>query len=101
MPNAMRHPHAFQRLHDTPFSLGARHALPVGQRQFDILINREIANQVETLEDESDLLVADARPLGEIQVLYRFVVQKIAAACGSVEESNNREQRGLSAARWS
>ncbi len=43
--------------------------MTVGQRQFDVFIDRQIANQVETLEDEPDLLIADARPLREIEVL--------------------------------
>ena len=39
----------------------------VGQRQLDVLVDGEVADQVERLEDEADLAVADARPLGELQ----------------------------------
>ena len=90
VPDAMRHAHALQRFHDPLLALGRRHPLPVRQRQFDVLVDREIPNQVETLEDESDLLVADAGPLGKIQVLHRLVVQHVAASGGSVEQADDR-----------
>ena len=43
----------------------------VGQRQLNILVDRQVADQVEALKDKPDLLVADARTLGEVQVLDR------------------------------
>ena len=43
----------------------------VGERQLDVLEDREVANQVEALEDEPDLAVADARALRHVQVRHR------------------------------
>ena len=60
VPHAMRHAHALQRFL-TRFLRSAAGMPPVGQRQFDVLVHGQIADQVETLEDEADLLVADAR----------------------------------------
>ena len=79
VPHAMRHADAFQRLHHPRLAIRRWHPLPIGQRQFDVLINRQIANQIETLEDETDLLIANARSFGEIQVLDRPAVQLVLA----------------------
>ena len=42
-------------------ALGGAHAA-VGERQLDVLEHREVADQVEALEDEPDLAVADRAP---------------------------------------
>ena len=73
--------------------------LAVGQRQFDILIDREIADQIETLEDEPDFLVANARALREIEILDRLPIQLIAPAGRRIEQADDREQRRFPAAR--
>ena len=57
-------------------ALGRAHAA-VGQRQLHVLEHVEIADQVEALEDEADLAVADARPLRRRQLGHGLVV----AAC--------------------
>ena len=56
------------RAHPAPAACAPRrrHAA-ISQRQFHVLVDREIADQVECLEDEADLAVADARPLGKLQ----------------------------------
>ena len=92
-------PDAFQRFHHALLAFRRRHPLAVGERQFDVFIHREIADQVETLEDESDLLVANAGTLGEVEVLHRLAVQRVAAASRRVEQADDREQRRLAAAR--
>ena len=99
MPHPVRHADALERFHHALLAVGRRHLLPVGERQFDVLVHREIADQVETLEDESDLLVADARALCEVQVLDRLAVQQVAPVGGRVQQADDREQRGLAAAR--
>ena len=60
--HAVRHADALQRLLHAPLALRRRHAA-IRQRQFHVLVHREIADQVERLEDKADLAVADARPL--------------------------------------
>ena len=72
VPDAVGHADALQRLHHALLAIRRRHFLPVGQRQFDVLIHRQVADQVETLEDEADLLIADARTFGKVEVLHRL-----------------------------
>ena len=54
----------------------------VGERQFDVLIHGQIADQVEGLEDEADLTVADAGALRELHVLDLLAIQDIVAVGG-------------------
>ena len=56
----MRHANAAQGLIHTPLALGRRHTGAVRERQLDVLIHRQVANQVETLKDETNLLIANA-----------------------------------------
>ena len=73
MPHAVRHADPLQRFHHPLLAFRRRHLLPVGQWQLDVFVDGEIANQIETLEDEPDLLVANARALREVEVLHRSV----------------------------
>src|ERR1700677_4928652 len=95
----MSHPNALQRLLHAALAIRRRHAGTVSQRQLHILGHREIADQIEALEDEADLLIADARALGEAQVLYWLAVQLVAPVCRRVEQPDDREQRRLAATR--
>ena len=72
---------------------------PIGERQLDVLVNGEVADQVEALEDEADLLVADARAVGEVEILDRLAVQQVTATAGRVEQSDDGQQRRFAAAR--
>ena len=93
MPHPMRHAHALQRLHHPRLPIRSRHLLAVGEREFDILVNRQIANQVETLEDKTDFPVPDARALSEIEVLDRLPIQRLAPTGRGVQQSDDRQQR--------
>ena len=84
--NAMRHAHAFQRIVHALLALGRRHSA-VGERQFDVLIHREVADQVEGLENEADFAIADARAFAELEILHRLAVQNIAAVAGRIEQA--------------
>ena len=97
MPDSVRHADALQRFHDTFFALRRRHSLPVGQRQFHVLVNREIANQIETLKYETNLAVANAGAGCKIQVFDRLVVQPVLPAGRRIEQAHNRKERGLAA----
>src|SRR5919197_1892035 len=100
MLRAMRHSDAFERRFDALFALGGLHAA-VGEWQLDVLEDREIANQVETLEDEADLAVAHARALRRRQFRDGPVVQEVLAFGRRVEKAEDRQERRLAAARWS
>src|SRR5262249_40737177 len=99
MPHAMRHAHALQRFHDTRLTVGCWHFLTIGQWQLDVFVDGQITNQVETLKDESDLLIANTRALGEIQILYGLAVKLIFAAGRRIEQTDDGEQRRLAATR--
>src|SRR5215470_7869088 len=98
--NAMRHAHTLERLHDSLLALGRWHLLPIRQRQLYVFINREVANQVETLKNETDFAIADTGACRKLQALDRLPVQFILSTCRRIEQPNDRKQRGFSAARW-
>ena len=95
---AVRHAHALEGVGHTLAAFGRPHPA-VGERQLDVLEHRQVANQVEALEDESDLAIADPRPLRGPQLGDRTVVQVIRAVRGGVEQAENREERRLAASR--
>jgi hypothetical protein len=74
--SAVRHTHPFERLGDPLPTLGRPHAA-VGERQFDVLEDREIADQIEALEDETDLPISDARALRGTEFGHGPAVQLI------------------------
>ena len=59
MSDAVRHAYSLKRFHDPRLAVSRGHLLPVSEREFDVLVDREIADQVETLKDEADFLIAD------------------------------------------
>src|SRR5690606_5832805 len=65
-------------------SLAGRHAA-VGERQLDILIDAQVADEIEALEDEADLAVAHPRPLAHRQVFDLAPVELIATAGARIE----------------
>src|SRR5581483_1987531 len=79
------------------FALGAGHAA-VGERQFDVFVDGEIADQIERLENKADLTVADAGPLAELQPLHRPAVELVGSVRGGVQQTENGQERGLAAA---
>src|SRR5262249_41492393 len=100
MPHAVGHADALERFHYSFFAFGRRHLLAIGQRQLDVLIDRKIANQIETLKDEADFPVANARTLREIQVLDRPPIQEVLSARWGIEQPHNREQRRFATTGW-
>ena len=78
VPRPVSHADALERLVDAlaPLGLGHPH---VGERQLDVLVDRQVADQVEALEDEPDLAVPRARALGDRQALDRPIVQPVLA----------------------
>src|SRR5450631_1241091 len=101
MADAMRHTYALEGFNDPCLAVCRWHLLPVGQRQFDILIDCEITNEIEALKDEPDFLIANARARGEIQVLDRVTIQLVLPGGWSIQQANDREQRGFAASRGS
>ncbi len=97
MFHAMGHAHALQRLLRALLALGGGHA-PVRQRQLDVLVDRQVADQVEALEDEAHLPVADAGPLRGGEVRHRLAAQPVFAFGGRIEQAEDRHQGRFAAA---
>jgi hypothetical protein len=95
--HAVRHTDPLESLLHAVLALFGGHA-PVGEGQLDVLVDRQVADQVERLEDEADLAVADAGPLGEREVGHLLLVQHVLAVAGRIEQAQDRQQRGLAAA---
>src|SRR5712664_2263307 len=71
----------------------------IRQRQLDVLIHRQVPDQVERLENKSNLAVADSRAFADREIRHRLSVQRILAARRRIEKSKNREQCRFAAAR--
>src|SRR5436305_13988530 len=67
VPGAVNHADALERSHDSRFAF-IRAQSAICQRQFDVFINGQISDQIKTLENKTDLAIANARPIGERQV---------------------------------
>jgi hypothetical protein len=65
----------------------------------DVLVDREVADQVERLEDEPDLSIADAGPLRCRKLGDRLVGERVFAVAWRIEEAEDRKQRRLAAPR--
>ena len=75
-----------------------RHA-GVDQRQLHVVQRRGARQQVEGLEDEADLLVADARQLVVVHLADLLAVQEVGALRRRVEAADQVHQRRLARAR--
>src|SRR4051812_43685642 len=60
----MAHAYALQGFGHELFSLGRGHAA-IGEWQLHVFVDGQVANKIETLENESDLPIADSGPLRE------------------------------------
>jgi len=75
-----------------------RHA-GIDQRQFDVVQGRGARQQVEGLEDEADLLVADAGQFVVAQVAHQVAVDEVIAFGGRVQAADQVHQRRLARSR--
>ena len=71
---------------------------PVDEGQLHILLHGEGLDEVILLEDEADLLVADAGELAVGEVLDVRAVQKVGAPGGDVQAAQDVHEGGLAAA---
>src|SRR5450432_1647545 len=98
MLHAVRHADFLERVVHALLALTALHAA-IRERQLHILVDGEIADQVERLEDESDLPIANPRSFGRTQLSNRLAIEQIRAIRWRVEQPEDGEQRGLPASR--
>src|SRR5207244_3079424 len=99
----VRHADALERIVSPAPTLLARGPAALraaqAQRQLHVLVHGEITDQIERLEDEADLAIADARPPGGADVPHGRAVEPVLARARAVEEAEDRQQRRLAAAR--
>ncbi len=93
---AVAHADLLEGLGHALLALAGGHAA-VGEGQLDVLIDREVADEVEGLENEADLAVADAGALGERQALDGAAVEDVGAVGRGVEEAEDGKEGGLAA----
>src|ERR1700749_4974070 len=98
MLHARSEPHALQRLGDAlgPFRRG--HA-PIMQRRLDVVVDIQVGNQVERLEDKTDLPLADVRALIVAEDAYLVAVPPKAAVVEFLQQAADIQQGGLSGPR--
>ncbi len=94
----MRHADSFENFLHALLAFGGRHAA-IGQREFHVFVNGEVADQVEGLKDEADLAIADAGAIRQRKVRHGLGIDPVIAFRGRIEQPENREQRGFAAAR--
>ncbi len=99
MPHAMRHSDAVEGLVNSSLTVNAGHAA-VGERQLDVLVHGQVADQIEGLKNEADFPIADAGALGRLEGVHRLLVQHVNALRRRIEEAEDGQQRRFSAARW-
>jgi hypothetical protein len=87
-------PHPAERLDCLLLALPGRHS-SVDKRQRHVLPGRRPRQELEVLEHESDLAVAQRRPLVVSQPLDVPPAQPVAAARRGLETAEDVEQRGL------
>ena len=76
----------------------ARFHAAVRERQLDVLEDGEVADEVEALEDEADVLVPHDGALVGVEAVGVAAAQPVAPRGRGVEEPQDREQRGLAGA---
>ena len=92
MVHALFQIHRAQRLACTFDPLAGRNA-GINQRQFHVVQSRSARQQIESLENEADFLVPDARQLIVFHIADQLAVQVIQALGGRIQAANQVHQR--------
>src|SRR5205823_8210390 len=95
---AVRHADPLERRLRALLALDDAHAA-IRERQLDVLVDREVADQLERLKDEPDAPVPYSRPLGGGAIRTRSVFEQVRPLGPRVEQAEQRAQRRLAAHR--
>src|SRR4030095_6477950 len=93
----MCHSDAFERFGGSLLSLSRTHSA-ISQWKLNIFIDCQVADQVEALEDESNFAIANAGAFRHRKVFNRVLVQHVLTFGWGVEQTEDREKRGFTAA---
>src|SRR3569833_1017985 len=91
--------HALQGLLHTVLALTGRNVPVIKQRHLHILEHSQLIDEIETLEDECDSVLAQLRKLRLRPVGDIAAVEPVLARGGTVDHAEHVEQGGLAAAR--
>ena len=90
MFGAMSHSDALERFRHEVLAL-LRTRAAVSQRQLDIFVNGQVADQVETLEDKADLTITNAGAIGEGEIRYFVTFERITSVGRRIEQPQDRQ----------
>ncbi len=94
----MAHVHLLEHGFDALLALGGRH-LVVAQWQLDVLEHRELVDEIEALEYEAEVRLAQLRALAPRATRHFLSEQLVAAVAGRIDEPQDMHERRLAAAR--
>ena len=84
--------HLLQRRFDAALALGGGKT-PVAQRHVDVVEEVQVGNQIETLEDKADLLIAQARALVVGQAADLLAVEHVLTTARRLEQTGDVQER--------
>src|SRR5438132_2629375 len=96
MFHPVRHAYLLERFHHALLTLRGKHAA-VRQWKLDILIDGQVADQIERLENESDLSIPYTRPFAHRKILHGRAIKMVRPLCWTVEQSNDGQKSRLAA----
>ena len=94
----MRQPDPLQRRRDPPLAVGRADAA-IDQRDLDILLDRQLVDQIEALEHEADMGTAQQRQLAFRGAGDLLAEKEELTVARPVEQAQNVQQGRLAAAR--
>jgi len=86
---AMAHAHALQRGNYAFLSFTRIHST-IGQRQLDVFVDGEVADQIEALKDETHFAIANARAFGERKIDNWLFIENVLAVTRRIQQTENR-----------
>src|SRR4029077_17723817 len=88
--HAVSHADAFEGVFHLLLALRGAGA-PIGKRQLNIFVNRQVADEVERLEDETNFAVADAGALASREIRHGLTVQQVLSFRRRVQQTQYRQ----------
>ena len=78
-------------------ALGRGHAA-IGEWEFDVFVDGEIADEIESLKDEADFAIADTGAVAELEAGDGLAVEGVVPFRRRIEKAEDGEQSGFAAA---
>src|SRR5439155_20072401 len=75
--------------------------MPIRKWNIEVLVNRQIIEQMILLENGSDLLISQRGALFRFQMMHRGFIEKIFAGPSGIVHAENVQESRLARARWS